>query len=63
MTQGAFSDLSSSGPRHRFALTTRSRRGRKTVGEPVLFSRPADRTEHNAFVGNLLAPLHKTSGR
>ncbi|MFE3941861.1 hypothetical protein ACFXPV_08285 [Streptomyces sp. NPDC059118] len=63
MTRGAFSSLSSSGPRHRFALTTRSCRRRKTVGEPVLFGRPADRTEHNTFVGNLLAPLHQTSGR
>ncbi|WP_329201518.1 hypothetical protein [Streptomyces sp. NBC_01435] len=63
MTQGAFSDLSSSGPRLRFALTARSCRRRKTVGEPVLFSRPADRTGHNAFVGNLLAPLGKTSVR
>ncbi|MEU6871807.1 hypothetical protein [Streptomyces sp. NPDC046751] len=63
MTRGAFSDLSSSGPRHRFAPTARSCRRRKRVGEPVLFGRSADRTEHNAFVGNLLAPVHKTSGR
>ncbi|MEU9321283.1 hypothetical protein [Streptomyces sp. NPDC048295] len=36
---------------------------REAVGEPVLFSRLADRTGRNAFVGNLLAPFHKTSGR
>ncbi|MEV7713405.1 hypothetical protein [Streptomyces sp. NPDC088270] len=63
MTRGAFSDPSSSGPHHRFAPTARSCRRRKRVGKPVLFGRPADRTEHNAFVGNLLAPVHKTSGR
>ncbi|MFJ3825457.1 hypothetical protein [Streptomyces nodosus] len=38
-------------------------RRRKTVGELVLFSRLADPTERNAFVGNLLASLHKTLGR
>ncbi|MEE4544093.1 hypothetical protein V2S66_19205 [Streptomyces sp. V4-01] len=38
-------------------------RWRKMVGEPVLFSRLADRTERNAFVGNLLVPLHQTLGR
>ncbi|MEE1772468.1 hypothetical protein PUR34_30985 [Streptomyces sp. JV185] len=48
------------------ARTLRQREGnhrRKRVGEPVLFSRLADRTGRNTFVGNLLAPLHKTSGR
>jgi len=40
-------------------------RGRwhRMVGEPVLFSRLADLTERNAFVGNLLVPLHQTLGR
>ncbi|MGW4891003.1 pPIWI_RE_Z domain-containing protein [Kitasatospora sp. NPDC004240] len=39
------------------------RRWQRRVGEPVLFSRLTDPTEHAAFVGNFLVPLYQTLGR